>query len=456
LRFFSVVGRGLVAVWLGVAHAVGALARRVGRTARDLDPAHRRDGVGLLLIGLAVVAAAAVWWQLPGAVMETARTVVSGSVGKVGWLVPLLLVFIGWRNMRDPERNGPAGRQIIGWTAVAFGVLGIVHIANGNPQPALGDASPLQEAGGAVGFVVSSLLLDLVRTAYVVVPLLALLAIFGVLVVTATPVYQIPGRLAALRDRLLGRGKAPGADETPAGDDTQPIRTPRRSRRTSAPTDPEPGDPAYDTPVLEEREAARRGLDKLDEGTGELEPPPHTPLPQRVEQLSLSGDVTYSLPGNEVLRPGSPHKARSQASDAVVGRLTQVLEEFDIDAQVTGYTRGPTVTRYEVEVGPAVKVEKVTALSKNIAYAVASAEYASCPRSPASPRSASRYQTWTRRSSPSATCSDPTRPGPTTTRWWRGSARMWRAASWSPTSPRCRTCSSPAPPDRASRRSSTR
>ena len=75
-----------------------------------------------------------------------------------------------------------------------------------------------------------------------------------------------------------------------------------------------------------------------------------------------------------MLKPGSPHKARSKASDDVVGRLTQVLEEFDIDAQVTGYTRGPTVTRYEVEVGPAVKVEKVTALSKNIAYAVASAD----------------------------------------------------------------------------------
>ena len=96
--------------------------------------------------------------------------------------------------------------------------------------------------------------------------------------------------------------------------------------------------------------------------------------PQRVEQLALSGDVVYHLPGNEMLKPGSPHKARSKASDDVVGRLTTVLEEFDIDAQVTGYTRGPTVTRYEVELGPAVKVEKVTALSKNIAYAVASAD----------------------------------------------------------------------------------
>ena len=75
-----------------------------------------------------------------------------------------------------------------------------------------------------------------------------------------------------------------------------------------------------------------------------------------------------------MLKPGSVHKARSKASDAVVARLTEVLEQFDIDAQVTGYTRGPTVTRYEVELGPAVKVEKVTALGKNIAYAVASAD----------------------------------------------------------------------------------
>ena len=110
------------------------------------------------------------------------------------------------------------------------------------------------------------------------------------------------------------------------------------------------------------------------DSTGELVPPPHTPLPQRVEQLALSGDITYTLPANEVLKPGSPHKARSKASDDVVERLTQVIDEFGIDAAVTGYTRGPTVTRYEVELGQAVKVEKVTALSKNIAYAVASAD----------------------------------------------------------------------------------
>jgi len=372
----------VASIWLAIAHLLGATARSIGRTARDLDPEHRRDGFGLLMFALAVVAAAAVWFQMPGEAMEFVRTVTAGSVGKVGWFVPLLLVVVGWRNLRDPVHNGPIGRQAIGWTAFGFGILGIVHIANGSPAPVAGNTSELQFGGGAIGYVVSSLLLDLLRSAYVVVPLLVLLAVFGVLVITATPVYQVPTRLAELRDRLMG---IEHSDDEP----TQPIKA-RRGRSLDDTIDPEMGFPAYDSPVLEDREIKKRFGRKaavevdlpegepatipVQEEKGDLEPPPHTPLPQRVEQLALSGDITYTLPGNDVLKPGSPHKARSKASDDVVERLTQVMEEFAIDAQVTGYTRGPTVTRYEVELGPAVKVEKVTALSKNIAYAVASAD----------------------------------------------------------------------------------
>ncbi|MGE0169124.1 DNA translocase FtsK [Nocardioides sp.] len=397
-RLFGHVARGVAAVWLGIAHFIGSTARSIGRSARDLEPEHRRDGFGLLMFALALVCAAAVWWQLPGNVMEVSRTIVEGSVGKVGWFVPLVLVFVGWRNLRDPEHNGPVGRQAIGWAAFAFGVLGIVHIANGNPAPVLGDSTDLRDAGGAIGYVVSSLLLDLLRTPYVVVPVLVLLAFFGVLIITATPVYLIPTRLAETRDRLMGVPPAVEGEEPATG-------RKRRGRAGIDDTiDPSAGFPAYDSPVLSDREVNRRrrkkdALDVAMEADGaeaeggpateamavvdlrvedqdkaDLEPPPHTPLPQRVEQLSLSGDITYTLPGNDVLKPGSVHKARSKASDDVVGKLTQVLDEFAIDAQVTGYTRGPTVTRYEVELGAAVKVEKVTALSKNISYAVASAD----------------------------------------------------------------------------------
>ncbi|WP_332759223.1 DNA translocase FtsK, partial [Streptomyces sp. MT206] len=95
-------------------------------------------------------------------------------------------------------------------------------------------------------------------------------------------------------------------------------------------------------------------------------------LPPRAEQLQLRGDITYSLPSLDLLERGGPGKTRSAANDAVVSSLTNVFTEFKVDAQVTGFTRGPTVTRYEVTLGAAVKVERITALAKNIAYAVAS------------------------------------------------------------------------------------
>ncbi len=429
-RGFQSLFRGLAVVWLAVAHAIGAAIRGVGRSARDLEPEQRRDGAGLFLVGLAVVVGAAVWFAAPGGVMDLGRTAVVGTVGKVGWLVPLALVWAGWRLMRHPVEQGPAGRQAVGWVALFLGVLGVVHIASGNPQPVEGDTTPLREGGGAVGYVVSSLLLDLLQSSAVVVPLLVLVALFGVLVITATPLYRVPDRLRDLYDFALGR--------PPLDDDLEGTH----GRALDDTIDPDMGDPAYDSPVLEDREVKKRrkkkveapvedglavphgppydapfaaplegqtdggpeteAFDALDvalahddepmapaaplappvrpvaqvkaEPAEVLEPPPHTPIEPRMEQLALSGDVVYSLPANEVLKPGSVHKARSAASDEVVARLTQVLEQFNIDAQVTGYTRGPTVTRYEVELGPAVKVEKVTALSKNISYAVASAD----------------------------------------------------------------------------------
>ena len=416
---FLALFKGVAAIWLAVAQGIGTLARSIGHGARDLDPEHRRDGVGLFVLGLALVVAGAVWFGIEGGVLGFVRTLVTGSVGKVGWLVPLALVFVAARTMRDPEAAGPAGRQVIGWSAFGLGVLGIVHIANGNPQPQGGNAAALQEAGGAIGYVVSALLLDLLRSAYVVVPLLLLLAFFGVLVITGTPLYQVPTKLAALRDRALGlHHDDAAADEFSVGPhDTQPIGRRKRKSDDSF-IDPEMGDPAYDSPVIEEREMRKRrrrgekvDLDQLfaddpfapedaegaaeageppveptvrrprpgarqdrPEEKGELEPPPHTPLPPRVEQLMLSGDVTYTLPSSDLLKPGSVHKARSKASDEIVTRLQGVLDEFGIDAQVTDYTRGPTVTRYVVEVGTGVKVEKILGIQKNIAYAVASAD----------------------------------------------------------------------------------
>ena len=107
------------------------------------------------------------------------------------------------------------------------------------------------------------------------------------------------------------------------------------------------------------------------------EPPDHTPPPKKTEQLTLSSSGaagTYTLPPAGKLKPGSVVKPRTKANDIVVNALSEVLDQFGVDAQVTGFTRGPTITRYEIELGPAVKVERITALTKNIALAVKSAD----------------------------------------------------------------------------------
>ena len=387
------LGRGIRAIWLALAGLVGAIARSIGSTARDLSPEHRRDGAGLALIGCAVIVAASVWWHLPGRAGEVMRDIVTGSVGIGGWAVPMLLFVVAWRTLRHPDKNGPAGRQVIGWSAISLGVLGLVHISHGLPRPSTVEgAEAIDDAGGAIGYFISAVLVDVFRTEYVAIPLLALLTVFGLLVVTATPVYKIPQRLAAARDTILGRhpseeeeppkkrrskSKAPQAED---GDSSKPYDTPLVESPSTAEKSAFDDPPASEVFDIEAHagESAPEPSPKTERSTDSepetTAPPPHNPLPDRAEQLMLSGDVVYALPGGEELRQGTPPKKRSPASDAIVERLTEVLSQFNIDAAVTGYTRGPTVTRYEVELGPAVKVEKVTALTKNISYAVASNE----------------------------------------------------------------------------------
>ncbi|KQY59514.1 cell division protein FtsK [Aeromicrobium sp. Root495] len=372
--------RASTAMWLGLAGAAGAVARSIGHSAQDLEPEQRRDGVGFAILGLGIITAASVWWQLPGSVTDAVRTATTSTVGVLAWAVPIVLAVIAWRTLRRPTEVGPAGRQAVGWFAVSGGVLGLVHISHGVPRP--DDMAEVRDAGGAIGFLFSAIPMDLLHSAYVVSPLLVLVAAFGLLVVTSTPLHEVPVRIAELRDMALGRKPEAeaGAEQAAA-----PVARKRHPRTAPEVVDEPFENPLVDGPDEDRQVPVKPGRKRPTpepvvepvqdvEDTADVELPPMEPLPVRAEQLALSGDIVYTLPDSSALREGTPHKARSTASDEVVERLTEVLEQFQIDATVTGYTRGPTVTRYEVELGPAVKVEKVTALSKNISYAVASNE----------------------------------------------------------------------------------
>ncbi|MBM7170785.1 DNA translocase FtsK [Streptomyces sp. G44] len=446
------------AVWLGIAHTVGALFRGIGRGAKGLDPAHRKDGLALLLLGVALIVAAGTWSNLRGPVGDLVEILVTGAFGRLDLLVPLLVGAIAVRLIRHPEQPEANGRIVIGLSALVVGVLGQVHVACGSPARSDG-MQAIRDAGGLIGWGASTPLIFTMGE-ILAVPLLVLLTVFGLLVVTATPVNAIPQRLRLLgiklgviqphpeadpylddderyeeqwREALPARParRRAAAPDAYAAEHAEEEALSRRRRPRRTPVQPELGrtmdavDVAaaaaadLDGAVLhgmppsplvadltqgvsgeqpereEQAERARTApvpparatdapvpgkLRKKPEAPAEgvvpdlTKSPPEAPreLPARAEQLQLAGDITYALPSLDLLERGGPGKTRSAANDAVVASLTNVFTEFKVDAVVTGFTRGPTVTRYEIELGPAVKVEKITALAKNIAYAVAS------------------------------------------------------------------------------------
>jgi len=398
-------GKMIVAAWMLVAGAVGFAARAVGRGARDLDPHHRRDGVGLLTLGAAIVLAAGLWFRMPNAAGRSIRTVALGGFGSLAWVIPVLGLLLAWRFLRHPDRNTETIRATIGWTALLLGALGLIHIAKGTPRPSDG-ARAMHLAGGYIGYAMSAPLSSSLTT-WAAVALLTLLALYGILLISGTTVHRIPERLRELRE-MFGHGEPRAEDgdglQVDGGYAAGSGSTVRRARGQLArqirlrPAI-EAGDHTkpYDTPLLEQDK--KRGRPRPDGGDGLVEalgfgtheepaaPAPHEPEPaiavpkpsaplRNPEQLTLtSGDaIAYTLPPTALLRPGTAPKQRTRANDIVVAALSEVLEQFQVDAQVTGFSRGPTVTRYEIELGPAVKVERVTALSKNISYAVKSAD----------------------------------------------------------------------------------
>ncbi|MFI5491136.1 DNA translocase FtsK 4TM domain-containing protein [Actinoplanes sp. NPDC051859] len=373
-------GRGARAVWMGVAHGVGWAARGVGRqaaTAKEIDPEHRRDGAGLLMLGFAILVGVAVWADAAGPVGTWLADAVRLFLGGLGILLPLLLLYGAIRFMRKPADPEHRGRSVVGWTALVVATASLLHISR---QPT--DDVELTNSGGLLGFGVGALL-ERAVTGWVAVPLLILLFVFGLLVITATPINKIPERFLLLVDLLAGRPSAqspvldaPDLDLELDEDEPEPAPTRRPARRRQGSLadiglGPDEGAGEGDGEILHDTVALPRGA-KLPASRAP-EPPEHSALPTRAEQLEISsvpGD--YRLPPPNLLGKGSAPKTRSRANDEIMAALTGVFEQFNVDAQVTGFTRGPTVTRYEVEVGSGVKVERITQLSRNIAYAVKS------------------------------------------------------------------------------------
>ncbi|ARG55165.1 DNA translocase FtsK 4TM domain-containing protein [Mycobacterium kansasii] len=355
-------GRALRATWLMAARGTGGAARSIGR-ARDIEPGHRRDGVALVLLGLAVVVAAGSWFHAARPVGVWVDVVLRILIGSAVVLLPIVLVATAIVLMRTQPNPDTRPRLILGSSLIASSFLGLRHLWAGSPEtPALRG-----HAAGFIGFAIGGPLSDGL-TAWIAAPLLFIGALFGLLLLTGTTVREVPDALRHIfgtrlfqRDYLEDHEYDQGCDDF-AGDDADTVEVAREDFSDGyydeVPLGPESCPPADDDVPTVPEPAVGRGRKR-------------SPKKQDTQVLDRVVEGPYTLPSLDLLVAGDPPKKRSAANNHMAAAIGEVLTQFKVDAAVTGCTRGPTVTRYEVELGPGVKVEKITALQKNIAYAVA-------------------------------------------------------------------------------------
>jgi len=350
------IGRGIAAIWRFIAKTLGSTVRFLARGARDLDPAHQRDGIAFLILILALLATAGTWFHADNIVSRAVYSFIYGGFGRIGFAAPIVLIYFAFKLFRTPEDKKAIGRIIVGTIALLLSSTGLSHLLNGSIGTG---ATAMRHGGGWIGYGVTTPLVA-AMTSVLTYPVLAILFIFGLLVVTATPVSDLFARIGITSTWLWSkRPERRVKEEVFEVSDTPPFESPIVS--------------AWNEPSPDEEELDEESFDE--EFTVPIPISPIvTPSNKRPEQLLLSADSTYELPPPDLLRSGPAAKAKSKANEAVVAALTEVFLQFEIDAQVTGFMRGPTVTRYEVELGSAVKVERITALAKNISYAVASGD----------------------------------------------------------------------------------
>ncbi len=355
---FALIGRALAGTWRFIAKAIGSTIRFLFKEARDLDAAHHRDGLAFLLLIFALLCAAGSWFHLHNPIGRFMNTVLLGSFGKIAIVTPLLFIYFAFRLFKAPDEGRANGRITIGALLLVLSSTGLAQVFQDS------DIHNVKGAGGIVGYGVGRPLSNL-GTSLLAIPILLLFLFFGILIITATPVSQVFAKVRAIFTWFGNRRRAAKLiEEEFELNDTPPFETPLVQ-------DFHHDEVEEDVPEDVEQTVALH-----------IEPTP-PPAPTFVtktvqsapaHQLILAADTPYILPSMDLLRTAPSSKAKSKANDLVVAALGQVFEQFGVDARVAGFMRGPTVTRYEVELAAGVKVEAITALSKNISYAVASGD----------------------------------------------------------------------------------
>ena len=390
----------LSAIYLGLAHAFGATARALSKD--SIAKEDRRDGTPFLLFLLAVAGIIGQWF-LPGSPVSIAlNNYTFGLVfGRLSTVLPVFLLLFAVLLARHPSSVRDNTRIGVGLLLLLGSISALLHTFSPQPNPSDG-VEKLAQAGGLFGWVLAVPTLSTI-TIWGSVPVTALLLLASILIMTKTSPTRIGEALSSLWLRLFGEGRkqimqAEAEDDIHDAFDGTKVPWWRREKGQQEPFEAAVTAESVPVPLFEgngdefdnlfgatepvQLDTATKPIPIIDAGatvttasnsaaTASVVAPSAAPV---AAASPAAPKRTYALPPVNLLAPGTPPKGKTPINDQTAAAINAVFREFDVEAAVTGFSRGPTVTRYEVELAPGVKVEAVTRLSSNISYAVASNE----------------------------------------------------------------------------------
>ncbi|CAB4900789.1 unannotated protein [freshwater metagenome] len=370
----------LVRFYLALAHGFGGAARALSPD--QISKEDRRDGFPFFMAILGILGITFGWFLIQESWAQTLNAWSFGLLfGPVSFGLPVIMIIFAIFLARHPSTVQDNSRIGVGLFLMLITVSGFFHLFSSQPQPTDG-VMALAAAGGLFGWLVSIPFLSTI-TIWGAVPVLALIGFASILIMTKTAPNKIRQRVGELYEYLFGtslRGshEVEEGEEIPDAFDGTKAPWWRRGKKDEG---------SFDSALVVQ-----------ENGTDAVEDLFNNPTP-RTKEIPVTQDIpiepealfdaetedkpvaqvgrtnrTYKLPDQSLLGAGTVPKLRSEVTDEVVASISAVFNEFDIEATVTGFSRGPTVTRYEVELAAGVKVEAVTRLASNISYAVASNE----------------------------------------------------------------------------------
>ena len=358
----------------------------------DVVAAHAADVWGVVLVTAGLLGVLALYADALGPVGHGARQVFGDLLGWGRFLVPVVAVAVGVRLIagRNSEESVPGrdpSRAVLGGTLTLLATAGLAGLAGGSPRLGASTTS-LSSAGGWVGAVIGNPLQAGLggfgaATVLIAVMVVAMVLFTGVSVKTAAHGVRVAARWVFDVARGGPEGRS-GRVETDANDDqpTDPFgraisggdEAEVNEGKAARNPDPEMAVvPQVALPV-----AADSVLDPMDGSGG---PPDVATLPEaatkagKASQLEMKlgpGAGGWRLPPPTLLKRLKPQAVDEREVDAGGTALVHALAAHGVETRLVGRTVGPSVTRYELELGTGVKVARVTSLSKDIAYAMAS------------------------------------------------------------------------------------